>query len=279
MEPFETRFTQIGDRDDDELYFPFDRWQDCGQGRDARVTVWDLLHACRRMWIVVIVGMLATGGVALWVSDQRGVYFAQTDLVFLAPTSSRFPNSLNTASESLINTASIVKNRVDLGDDLRATSSASVTLVDDGIRDGTLVRLPNLGGQWANNFSQAVLDIQAVGETAEIVENRMRWMQSTIEDTLRQMQNDAGVAEVNRIHIQASPETVQLEYVQGRESRALVITLILGVGLTLGLVVFLDTRLTGDRSWRRPFGRRRPETSLAKNPESHDRSALRLGGR
>lgn len=238
------------------------------------VTFWDLLRACRRLWFVVVAGLLMTAGASLWVASQQGVYFAQTDLIFLAPTSSRFPNSLNTASESLINTASVIKNRVDIGEDLQATSSSSVTLVDDGIRDGMLVRLPNLGGQWASNYSQAVLDIQAVSDSSQVVEERMHYMQDAIQGALNELQDEAGVDDVNRIHIQASPDSIQLKYVQGRPSRALLVTVALGIGLTSSLVVFLDAR---QEDWR--FRRVARANDLASNSRNKRRKVLSVAGR
>ena len=142
---------------------------------------------------------MITVGVAALAQRPAGVYWAQTDLVFLAPTTPEFPNSLNTSSESVIMTAGVVKDAVDLGDKLEATSSATITLVDNGVRDGSLVRLPNLGGQWANNYAHAVLDIQAVAGTPAEVERRMAAIQRAIETDLQRRQDDAGVYEEDRI--------------------------------------------------------------------------------
>ena len=216
-------------------------------GEVSRMTVWDLFAACGRRWAIVLLGAALTVGTLFLIDREQGVYWAQTNLIFLAPTSSRFPNSLNATSESLINTASVVKRSVDLGEDYQATSSVNVTIVDDGVQDGTMVRLPNLGGQWAPNFAQAVLDIQAVGSASEVVEERMVSMKSTIENTLKQMQDSAEVGLENRISIQASPADIDVKYVHGNRSRAMAVALLLGVGLTLAAVIIIDRRFRRGR--------------------------------
>lgn len=213
------------------------------------MTVWDLMGACRRHFMVFVVGLLFTAGMGVWVSSQEGVYWAQSDMIFLGPTSSRFPNSLSSGSESLIGTASIVKNRVGLGDDLKATSSASITLVDDGVHDGTLVRLPNFGGQWSDSFSQPVLDIQAVGSSPDVVNERMQFMQLRITQALKEMQDEAGVDKYNRIQIQASPNKIEVVYVQGSRMRAVIITTLLGISFSLMLVAWLERRRVGRIGW------------------------------
>jgi hypothetical protein len=208
------------------------------------VTVWDLLAACRRRWPMLMVGLFLTTAIGVWVKNEPGVYWAQTDVIFLAPTSSRFPNSLSTGSESLIMTAGIVEHEVTQGSSLNATSSASVTLVDQGVRDGTMIRLPNIGGQWAYNYAQPVLDVEAVASSPSEVVQRMDDMQSAIQVALDRRQDQAGVDQFNRITVQASPASVDVEYRGGDRRRAVVVTGLLGMALTLGAVVIADRRRT-----------------------------------
>ena len=224
------------------------------------MTFWDLLLACRRRWVVVIVGVLLTAGGLVMVERADGVYWAQSNVIFLAPTSSRFPNSLNTGSESLIMTAGIVANVVHGDQDVTATSSSSVSIVDMGIEDGTLIRLPSVGGQWAKNFSQPVLDVEAAAATPEEVQGKMSALLSAINTTLAQMQDQAGVDEFNRMTTQASPSSIDVQYRQGDKRRALLMTLTLGVVATLGAVVAADrhARRTSVPFRKSDGGRARP---------------------
>ena len=216
----------------------------------ASVTVWDLLATCRRQWIILMLGLLLTTGAVMWVRDQQGVFWAQSDEIFLSPKSSRFPNSLNTSSESLINTAGLVESLVDNGSSpLGVTSSSSASLVDLGVRDGTMVRLPNVGGQWAFNFAQPVLDLQVVAATPEEVARRMEELQTKVQAALTERQDAAGVALVNRITIQASPTSLDIQYRQGDQRRAVAAAGALGVILSVAAAVALDRR----RITRRPL--------------------------
>lgn len=206
------------------------------------MTVWDLLSSCRRQWGLLLIGLVLTTGVGWWVKHVPGVYFAQTQVIFLAPTSTRFPNSLNTGSASLIMTAGIIEHEMTQGSTQNTTSSASVSLVDQGVNDGTMVRLPNIGGQWAYNYAQPVLDVQAAASTPEEVRRRMEELQQAIKMALDRRQDAAQVDQFNRITVQASPVAVDVVYRGGDRGRALIVTTIVGGGVTLSVVVLAERR-------------------------------------
>lgn len=225
------------------------------------MTFWDLLLACRRRWVVVVVGVVLTAGGLVMIERESGVYWAQSNVIFLAPTSSRFPNSLNTGSESLIMTAGIVANVVHGDQDVTATSSSSVSIVDMGIHEGTLIRLPSVGGQWAKNFSQPVLDVEAAAATPEEVRSEMNALLEAINATLAQMQDQAGVDEFNRMTTQVSPDSIDVQYRQGDRRRAVMMCVILGVALTLSAVVVVDRRANHKSSPVKPSASRAAATS------------------
>lgn len=212
------------------------------------MTIWDLLAACGRRWLVLLLGLGLTICSIVAVGLSPGVYWAQGDMVFLPPTSNRFPNTLSNGSESLIMAAGLVERDLDEASQLSGTSSANVTLVDIGVTDGELVRLPNLGGQWANNFSQPLLDVQVVGSTPEEVEQRFLALRKAIIDDLDRRQDEAGVDAYNRISIQSTPAMVEVEYRHGNDTRAAIVLLVLGVGLTLTAVVFFDRKRQDSRA-------------------------------
>ena len=133
------------------------------------MTVGDVLAACVRRWPVTLFGLALVGVVLTFLLRATGVYWTQADVVFLSPASDRFPNALRTTSQSLIAMAGVTEREVNRQSPAPATAaaSASVTIVDEGVRDGARIRLPNSGGQLANNFDRPVLDVQAVGPTPE----------------------------------------------------------------------------------------------------------------
>lgn len=139
-------------------------------------------------------------------------------------------------------TAGIVQHDVIKESTQGGTSSASVTLVDQGVLDGTMVRLPNVGGQWAYNYAEPVLDVQAVADSPAEVARRMNDLEHAIEAALARRQDEAGVDKFDRITVQASPSSLEVQYRSGDRRRALAIIVLLGVGTTLSAVVIADRK-------------------------------------
>ncbi len=110
------------------------------------MTIMILGQVLARRWYVVVIGLLVTTTGVAFVNGRTGVYWAQTDVVFLAPKSDRYPNSINQTSGSVIAMAGLVANQLDGNDERSATSSAGATLAGSGVREGIQVRVPNSGG-------------------------------------------------------------------------------------------------------------------------------------
>src|SRR5580693_7663587 len=103
----------------------------------------------KRLVIAVgLVGFVATSAVAVHVSRKPGVYFAEVQALFLAPRSADDPNSLVTENQGLASLAGAVARIVDPDAPRAQVVSPDVTLVDEGVRDGSSVTLPNNGGQF-----------------------------------------------------------------------------------------------------------------------------------
>lgn len=218
--------------------------------------LWDLSRALKRYWIIVLVGGLLTAGTGFLAISDRGVYFTRTQLAFLAPTSTLYPNALRTQSEDIIDTAGAAAKRVTGPGRVTKFASADVTLVGLGVRDGWSLRLPDSGGQWATNFTSQILILDVVGPTPEIVKSRQADLTQRVQSSLFQMQRDADVSPVNDITVISVPESPVVYRVGGSRPRALVMTALLGLGGTLMIVLFADGRR-----------RRRPRSPAAHRDE------------
>ena len=122
---------------------------------------------------VMVVGMLLTLVACVLTWRSPGVYWASTKVYFLVPATVLKPNQLAPDSSAAIGFAGIVMTEINGGPQPRNAISPDVTLVDQGIYDGWSVLLPDTGGQWADNFTESTLIVQASGPTAEIVRTRM----------------------------------------------------------------------------------------------------------
>lgn len=206
------------------------------------MTFWELLRAMLRYWPVVLVGALCTVLVALTVVDDDGVYFTRTEIIFLAPTSPTYPNALRTQSEDVIDMAGVVAKRVTGPAEVPKFASPDVTLVGLGVRDGWSLRLPDTGGQWSSNFATQRLVLDVVGPTEEAVRARQIEVLDRVSAELSALQNSMGVDAVNEITAIAAPESTRITHVGGSRPRALGMTLALGVGASIAVVLLLEQR-------------------------------------
>ncbi|WP_194291344.1 hypothetical protein [Cumulibacter manganitolerans] len=206
------------------------------------MTFWELTRALLRFWVVLVLGAAITAGAGLLVIRTPAVYYCRAELVFLAPTSTLYPNALRTQSEDLIDTAGVVAKRVSGPDKVTKFASPDVTLVGMGIRDGWSLRLPDTGGQWATNFATQVLLLDIVGPTAEVVQKRQNQITGRVSAELDQLQRAAGVDPVNDITMIPAPESTTIHEMSGNRPRTAAMTALLGMGVTTAVVVVLHRR-------------------------------------
>lgn len=207
------------------------------------MTIWDTIRALRKWWYVGLAGLLLTGimVVATTGSVERG-YWTDAKLVLLAPQDPIRPNALESASESLIAMAGVVERDVNQDVPASQTSSGSVNVLDIGIDNGWLVRLPNSGGQWASNFDQPLLDVQASGPTPSEVKRNLGVAVSRIQEALDRIQAEAGVGSANLVKFSLSPGEASIVPAAGYKSRAGFGVMVLGLALTVGTVMALNAR-------------------------------------
>jgi hypothetical protein len=207
------------------------------------VTPWDVLGALRRRWYVTLSGAVATILAALWVMTLPGVYHAQIDVVFMWPQGHQHANTFQYGSQSLISTAGAVGAVVTGSASGAQPVSDTVTLVGEGITHGYSVRLPNTGGQWANNFPSPVLDVQASGSSAAEVQRTLATVIARINAVLHEQQAEEGVPEQLMIRTRLSPPTPQLLFDKGSRVRALGATFLIGCGVTVAAALAVHRRL------------------------------------
>jgi hypothetical protein len=225
---------------------------------------WDLAGRCVRRWYIVLLGLALTAILAANIGLLPGVYWARTQVLLLGPPSDSRPNKLDSNSAGLIATAGLIEREMNIGRLRLPATSIDVTLLDQGIYDGEQVRLPNKGGQWANNFDQAVLDVQASGPSRAVVQQRIEGMLEEIERILQRRQDAAAVSRANRITVALSPPEIRVHYVRGDRKRAVAVATSLGLSLTVMFVGLIDRRLVARRTRSKP--QRRPAPMKKKVP-------------
>lgn len=189
----------------------------------------------RLVVLSVVLAMLTLAG-AYWATHRRPVYWSQVTVLFLLPPSAYTPNTLVAGSDSVITTAGIVGRMVGDSGQSAGVVSDSVNLPSEGIRHGWSIRLPDSGGQWATNFSDPALIVQAVAADPDAVTAMMQDIEARIQAALTQLQDENGVAAENRISATPNPDRAPVYAVGGSRTRALAATLLLGGALSCAIV-------------------------------------------
>jgi hypothetical protein len=223
------------------------------------VTIRDLMLALVRRWWVVLIGVVLTAAMGLVALSDPGVYFSRTEITFLAPSSQRYPNSLQTTSGDLIITAGIVAKRVEGPAAIPKFADSSVNLVGEGVREGWSLRLPDTGGQWASNFASQTLILDVVGPTRESVQTQQTAVLDEVAHELYALQREQSVDPVNDITTTATPASAVISHVTGSRIRSLAMTAALGFGAILAAVVFLEHRAR----------RRLASSPISRSPAEH----------
>jgi hypothetical protein len=195
----------------------------------------------------MLVGILLTLAVCVVTWRAPGVYWASTKVYFLVPASAQQPNQLAPDNSAAIPLAGLIQTEINGGIPPREATSPDVTLVDEGIYDGWAVFLPDTGGQWAHNFQEPSLIVQASGPSAEVVRSRMSDLIGKIIRLVGAREDAANVPVALRVDSTMSPPAVAVQYSNGHRSRAVTIIVLLGVGLSLAACSVVDRVATTRR--------------------------------
>lgn len=205
------------------------------------MTVVGLLQAARREWVALFIGLGLTAAALVSVAFQGGMYWSRSDVYMLRPVGAG-PNGLASTPQAAIRFAGLVQREITGGPAETDTVADRVRIVDVGIRDGYLVRLPNDGNQYGNNFNRALLDVQVSGPTEAVVRRRMDALLEEIRVKVTQRQARMGVPIDSQIRARPTPRAIQVFHEAGEPKRALAGTLTLGLGLTWAVIVLTAAR-------------------------------------
>ena len=188
----------------------------------------------------MLVGVLLTLVACPVTWRAPGVYWASTKVYLLVPATAQQPNQLAPDNSAAIPLAGLIQTEINGGIPPREAISPDVTLVDEGIYDGWSVLLPDAGGQWADDFPESSLIVQASGPSAEVVRSRMYDLIGRITRLVAAREDAAKVPLASRVDFTMSPRAVAVQYSNGHRSRAIAIIVLLGVGLSLAACIVID---------------------------------------
>lgn len=206
------------------------------------MTFWEVVLAAPRRWPMLVVGLVATMLALYAVQSSRPVYYSRAECVFHVPSSFLVKNTLQVRGYDLVITAGVVAKRVNGMEALPKTSTMEATSVDRNVLDGTLITLPDHGNQWAPNYDTGALRIEVSAPTAELARERMDTAFDQVAAELEEIQDERGVKPTERITVQRSASVSVVHTLAGRPRAAQLMTVVLGLSMTLIGVGFLENR-------------------------------------
>lgn len=206
-----------------------------------------LLTLLVRRWYLVILGLSVTLAVLWPVTHRPGVYWTQVNVVVLPPTYEYFPNKLEDPQYSLAALAGVIVSDYNGQHQPLLMGSADTTLYGEGRSTGAEVRIPNLGNQWKPAYPNATIDVQVVDRDAQVVTDEVDSIVGELKALLANRQDQLGVPPSLRASIITSPTQPSVYYITGSRSRALGAGALVGLGLTVAGVYWVERLLV----WRR----------------------------
>ena len=223
------------------------------------MTLGNVLRTLRTRWYVAAAGTLLTLVGVLVLSGRTGVYTTTADVQLIPPermTSTGSPSPV----VGLVALAGMVQREV--GDDVHRTEPVSpdAPLAGLGVKSGTLITLPDSGGQWNHFFEVPALRVQTVAPTAEEATRRRDAAIRSIAAKLLEVQASDGVAPRSRVTIRVVPKLAPVVHERGSVLRAGFAGVVLGLLLTAVATVQVD-RLRHRRARSVGLARFDPATS------------------
>lgn len=213
------------------------------------MTLAQILRLLARRWLVLLIGALATVGLAAGALQVTGVYTARTEIQLLPPADWAVAgNSFTESTATLVGFARAVEKTIGDSPTGQLFASADTPLFGSGVRLGELVYVPNRGGQWAPRFSRPELIIDVVGPDSAYVSDRVIALTEEISDIIDERQDEFDVADDQRITWQALPATPEVSYVGPSRLRVLAGIGALGVGLSLAAAFLVDVLIRRRRA-------------------------------
>ena len=209
----------------------------------AIVTVLDLLGIAVRRWYILLLGLACIVASCVLLQREEGVYWAQSEVLFLAVDGN---NPLENPTEGVIHFASVVQESVDTDSVDLKLASPSATLHGSGVRVGVISSLADAGGQWGSNFDRALIRVEAVNASPQLVRDDISRVVGEITAAADQLQSGDAISGSARVLVDSGSGEITVGYMgstRGSRYRGFALIALLGGGITLAVAAIVDRRL------------------------------------
>lgn len=203
------------------------------------MTTGDLIHVLVVRWYVTLGGLILTAVGGLVLHSGAPVFETRVDVQLLAPSSFEQAGDNNPAND-LVAMAGLVERETRLSNERLAPAWPDAPLSGLGLAEGSMVVLPNEGGQFDFSFDVPVLRVKAVGPSAARAASLRDDRVADIEQTLARLQEADRIPPEDRITTRLIPPVPPVGEVSGHRDRALALFALLGLGLTAVAAAAVD---------------------------------------
>jgi hypothetical protein len=215
------------------------------------VSFQSVLMTMLRRWYVVVVAMLCAGCLGIYWMKDAGCYSTATTVSFTLPKRPALLPESGRNDENVIAFAGAVAMEINHGRKPASYASNDAPLYGVGVRQGVLVAMPNLGGQWSAMYSRADIEVQIVGRSREWVETTQQEIIKKVFEVSKNRQSSAYTSPQSYITANIIPLTTGVQHVSvGRAAQMLAFAALFFAALLVGgtAAVILDRKVGHPRA-------------------------------
>ena len=146
----------------------------------------DVAHAVGRRWYAVVVVATIFGGIGWTFTTDGGTYYTRTVVWFTTDAASTILPDNGSTNDNIIAFAGAVATELNRGRPPANYASAAAPYYGAGVREGVLVALRDVGGQWSSWYAAAVIELHIVGRTEQWVADQRDGLLAQIEEATRE---------------------------------------------------------------------------------------------
>ncbi|QAY61965.1 hypothetical protein ET495_00090 [Xylanimonas allomyrinae] len=217
-----------------------------------------VLHAVRHRWYVCALVCAAFAVFGVTQMQGGGTYYSKTAVWFSINMPPPLMPDSGADTPDVIAFAGAIATQLNNGRAPASYSSPDAPYYGAGVRQGVLVGIRDVGGQWANWFTRAVIDLQIVGPSEEWVTQQQDGLMARIQQAVHLRSAGSDEASPDTVNVQVEQFTQGVEHVEpSLVMRAMACA-------ALGLAAILAGGLASvaaDSAGHRITARRRPLTA------------------
>jgi len=209
----------------------------------------EVAASMRRRWYVVVVIVGLSAALAWTMTEAGGTYYSKTIVWFTADSAPTLLPDNGAENSDVIAFAGAVASELNRGRPPANYASSEAPYYGAGVRQGVLIALRDMGGQWSSWYNAAVIELHIVGRTEAWVADQQEALIANIDEYVRE--RVGGDDSSQAITVAVEPLTREISHVAASRLQRVMAYAALGLAgvLTSGVAVTLVERVLRRRQF------------------------------